>query len=72
MPMHIQCFITPRVPTLQGKVIPIGGTSLAGPMVAAILSLLNAKQLERGHPPLGAPHAWLYAAYAANPRYLQR
>ena len=56
----------------QGKVIPIGGTSLAGPMVAAILSLLNAKQLERGHPPLGAPHAWLYAAYAANPRYLQR
>jgi hypothetical protein len=37
-------------------------------MVAAILSLLNAKQLEGGHPPLGAPHAWLYQAYAKDPR----
>jgi hypothetical protein len=28
-----------------GKVTPIGGTSLAGPMVAAVLALLNARQV---------------------------
>lgn len=49
------------------KVSPIGGTSLAGPMVAAIIGLLNSIQLDAGQPPLGAPHAWLYNLYGSNP-----
>ena len=51
---------------INGKVVPVGGTSASSPTFAAILSLINSERLSRGKEPLGWANPLLHAAAAAN------
>lgn len=45
---------------LGGHVVPIGGTSASGPIIAGILTLINGVRYAGGVGALGPPHQWLY------------
>jgi len=45
---------------LGGAVMPIGGTSASGPVMAGIFALLNDIQFQKGSPPVGNPLPWIY------------
>jgi subtilase family serine protease len=44
-----------------GHVMPVGGTSASAPTFAAVVSLLNEHQLQKGGKPLGFLNPWLFA-----------
>lgn len=52
---------------LNGKPIPVSGTSASTPVFAAMISLLNDLRLNAGQPPLGFLNPWLYQLYAEQP-----
>ncbi|KAB8338860.1 hypothetical protein FH972_021804 [Carpinus fangiana] len=54
--------------TLNGETIPdlASGTSLATPVVASIIALLNDAEIRAGRPTLGFLNPWLYGAVAAG------
>ena len=52
---------------LGGIKTEAGGTSVAAPMIAGIVTLLNDHRLAQGKPPLGFLNPWLYQTQAAHP-----
>jgi len=60
--------ISNNFPTVvRGKVHMVGGTSASAPLIAGIISLLNAKRIERGRPPMGFINPWLYNLHDKHP-----
>jgi len=45
----------------NGEITADSGTSASGPVVAAIVSLLNDYRISNGQPPLGFLNPWLYS-----------
>lgn len=52
---------------MGGEVALVDGTSASAPVIAAVISRLNAEQLKRGEPPLGFLNPWLYGLYRNQP-----
>jgi len=52
---------------IQDQVGMYDGTSASAPVVAAMVTLLNAEQARRGQPPLGLVNPWLYQVHAKHP-----
>ena len=56
---------------LGGQALSVDGTSASAPVVAALISLINAALAELDRPPMGFLNPWLYAAAAAHPAAFQ-
>lgn len=52
---------------VNGKVVPVGGTSASSPTFGAVLSLINSRRLAAGKRTLGWVHPLLYSAARTQP-----
>jgi len=52
---------------INGEITPVDGTSASTPTFAAIVTLLNDKQLNNGFSPLGFLNPWLYQVAELSP-----
>lgn len=52
---------------LEGKLMPVGGTSGSTPFTAAATALVDAQQRSRGAPRVGLANGWFYRAAQRNP-----
>lgn len=60
----VSAFSTNFPTVVEGITFPVGGTSAATPLWAAVIALLNDYEAERGRPPLGFLNPWLYSLTA--------
>lgn len=56
----VSAFSTNFPTVVEGITFPVGGTSAATPLWAAVVALLNDYEAERGRPSLGFINPWLY------------
>ncbi|KAF7193047.1 Tripeptidyl-peptidase sed3 [Pseudocercospora fuligena] len=57
----LSAFSTSFPTVTNNSTIPVGGTSAAAPLWAAIITLLNDYEISRGRPTLGFINPWLYS-----------
>lgn len=57
----VAAFSTSFPAVVNNATIPVGGTSAAAPVWAAIITLLNDYEASKGRPPLGFINPWLYS-----------
>jgi subtilase family serine protease len=57
---------TPKSETTEFCITPIGGTSLASPLMAGVIAVVNSKRLAAGEPVVGFANPWLYSVGSEN------
>ncbi len=57
---------TPTSATTEFCINPIGGTSLASPLMAGVIAVVNSKRLAAGEPVVGFANPWLYSIGSQN------
>jgi subtilase family serine protease len=57
---------TPTSATTEFCINPIGGTSVASPLMAGVIAVLNSKRLAAGEPAVGFANPFLYSVGSQN------